>query len=261
MSVNNGEIAGCGACRFGDVIDIPAFARLLESFFQATGIPNGVVDADGTLLCLAAGDNACTRFHRAVPACAERCRDSNLLMMRDLRAGCVAGGLCHNGLMDYATPVIVEGRMLATLFLGQVLHEPPDLGFFRAQAARFGFDEEAYLAAIQAVPVVDKARIDHLMSAMVEMARMMAASGLARLRQTVLEQDLSTHIQRQIQLKDILDSSPVAVGWSDGESRIEYLNRQFTQQLGYSLDDLPDLQTWYLRAYPDLQYRQTVIVP
>jgi diguanylate cyclase (GGDEF)-like protein/PAS domain S-box-containing protein len=246
---------------FRDLVDVPAFARMAEHFFRATGIPNGVVDADGSLLFLSSGENACAVFHRVQPQAAERCRESNLAIMRDLRDGHVAGGLCQNGLMDYATPVVIEGRQLATLFLGQVLHEPPNLEFFRAQAAQFGFDEKAYLESIKAIPVVDQARMQDLMGVMVEMAKMLASSGLARLRQVTLERDISTHIERQIQLEDILDFSPVATGWSDSENRIEYFNREFTQLFGYTVDDLPDLETAYRQLFPDKHYREAVVAP
>jgi diguanylate cyclase (GGDEF)-like protein/PAS domain S-box-containing protein len=261
MSSSGTDVSDKSPYRFGDLVDQAAFARMLESFFHATGIPNGVVDANGELLSLAAGNNVCTRFHRANPIGAEYCRDSNLAIMRELRDGCVAGGICRNGLMDYATPVVIEGRQLATLFLGQVLHEPPDMAFFRAQAVRFGFDEKEYLEAIQAVPVVGKEQVRHLMEVMVEMAQILAASGLARLRQTALERDISTHLERQVQLEDILNFSPVAIGWSDGVSRIEYVNRQFTRLFGYTLDDLPCLDAWYQLAYPDEQYREAVVGP
>lgn len=261
MSSSGTGVSDKNPYRFGDLVDQSAFARMLESFFRATGIPNGVVDANGDLLSLAAGESVCVRFHRANPTSAESCRESNLGIMRDLRDGCIAGGLCRNGLMDYATPVVIEGRQLATLFLGQVLHEPPDMTFFRAQAARFGFDEKEYLEAIQAVPVVGKDQVRSLMEVMVEMAQILAASGLARLRQTALERDISTHLERQVQLEDILNFSPVAIGWSDGVSRIEYVNRQFTRLFGYTLDDLPTLDTWYQLAYPDEQYREAVVVP
>ncbi|MEJ2670191.1 MAG: class I adenylate cyclase, partial [Gammaproteobacteria bacterium] len=43
--------------------------------------------------------------------------------------------------------------------------------------------------------------------------------------------------------------------------KIEYINRQFTQLFGYNLEDIPDLETWYNKAYPDPQYRKTVIEP
>jgi diguanylate cyclase (GGDEF)-like protein/PAS domain S-box-containing protein len=261
MASNNTDISNKSLYRFGDLVDVPTFARMLESFYRATGIPNGVVDASGELLSLSAGENACTRFHRANPKSAECCRESNLAIMHDLRERCVAGGLCRNGLMDYATPVVIEGRQLVTLFLGQVLHAPPDLDFFRAQAARFGFDETDYLDAIQAIPVVDKARVQDHMEVMVEMAQMLAASGLARLRQAALEKDITTHVEREIQLEDILNFSPVAIGWSVGETQMEYVNRQYTQLLGYTVDDLPDLETQYQRAYPDADFRATVVRP
>jgi len=261
MSPCNTEIIGKFDYQFADLIDVPAFSRMLESFFIATGIPNGVVDADGNLLTMAGGENVCAVFHRVHPEATEHCRDSNISIMRDLREGCVAGGVCCNGLIDYATPVVIEGRQLATLFLGQILHAPPDKAFFRAQAAQFGFDETAYLKAIEAVPVIDKARAESTMAFMVEMAQMLAASGLARLRQVALEQDLNAHAERRIQLEDILGFSPIAIGWSDSDGRIEYINRQFTCWFGYILDDLPDLDTWYRLAYPDEQYRETVIHP
>jgi diguanylate cyclase (GGDEF)-like protein/PAS domain S-box-containing protein len=135
------------------------------------------------------------------------------------------------------------------------------MAFFRAQAMLFGFDEKAYLESIAAIPVISKERAESLMAVMVEMARMLAASGLARLRQTTLEHDLNVNAERRIQIEDILDSSPVAIGWSDGEKHIEYFNRQFTQLFGYTLDDLPDLETWYRRAYPDEHYRNSIVRP
>lgn len=261
MSSGGTAVFDTNLYRFIDVVDRPAFARMLDSLFRATGIPNGVVDANGELLSLAAGDNVCTRFHRANPQSAECCRDSNLEIMCELSDGGVAGGLCRNGLMDYATPVVIEGRQLATLFLGEVLHAPPDMAFFRAQAARFGFDEKEYLEAIKAIPVVDKEHLRNLMGVMAEMAKMLAASGLARLRQAALERDISAHVEKQVQLEDILDFSPDAIGWSDGMNRIEYVNRQFTRLFGYTLDDLPTLETWYRAAYPDDGYRATVVDP
>lgn len=232
---------------------------MLESFFLATGIPNGVVEANGELLSLSSGDNVCAQFHRCQPEAEKRCRESNRIIMSNLNEGHIAGGLCKNGLMDYATPVVIEGQQLATLFLGQVLHSPPDINYFKSQAEYFGFDEKSYLDSIAAIPVIRKERIESHMAVMVEMAKMLAASGLSRIRQASLEQDLNANAERRIQLEDILNFSPVAIGWSNDEQHIEYINQQFTQLFGYTLDDIPDLESWYRLAYPDEQYRNTVV--
>lgn len=259
MFLDSPQKYGKNTYRLSDLLDVTAFARLLDKLYQATGIPNGVVDANGELLCMSSGSNACAIFHRTHLVAAKRCRESNLELMRNLHGGSVTGRLCLNGLMDYATPVVIEGRQLATLFLGQILHTPPDLSFFRAQAAQLGFDETSYLASIAAIPVVDKQRVDDLMAVMVELAQMLATSGLTRLRQAVLERDVCTHSEHSIQLKDILDFAPFAMGWSEDEGRIEYVNRQFTQLFGYTVDDLQNLETWYRRAYPDDDYRETIV--
>ena len=54
-----------------------------------------------------------------------------------------------------ATPVMVGGKHVGNLFMGQFLFgdEEPDYDFFRAQAREFGFDEETYLAALAGSPV------------------------------------------------------------------------------------------------------------
>ncbi len=246
---------------YSDLVNIEEFSRLLHNFYEATGIPNGLVGRDGELLSQAGWVSACADFHRLHPLSAENCKESNLDLMRYLNDGEVACSLCKNGLIDYATPVMIEGRPLATLFLGQVLNEPPDIDYFRKQARHYGYDTGTYLKAIDAVPVVSKERMESLMACMVGMSQMLVASGLARLKQEALEQDLSRSTERRIQLEDILDSSPVGIGWSDVDGNLEYINEQFTHLFGYTLEDLPDLETWYRRAYPDNNYWKTVVEP
>lgn len=247
--------------KFSDLVDLTAFAQMLENFFKATRIPNGLVANDGEILSQSGWENACTRFHRVHPQTAERCVESNLEIMNNLKAGETCGKLCSNGLLDYATPIEIEGKQIATLFLGQILHTSPDIEFFRQQAKQFGFDEAEYLNAINEIPVIEKTEIDALMTCMVDMAQMLALSGLARLRQTKMERDITKHRERRIQLEDILDSSPVAIGWSDANGKIEYVNRAFQHLFGYTLADIPDLNSWYQQAYPDQDYRENIVFP
>ncbi|GAB4090541.1 diguanylate cyclase [Hydrogenophaga soli] len=247
--------------RFADLVDLHSFGKVLDNFHLATGIANGVVDASGELLTQSGWTRACTAFHRGHALSHAQCITSNLKLMGTLEAGCINSDLCLNGLSDYATPVTIEGHQVATLFLGQVLHTPPDLDRFRQQAHRFGYDTQSYLTAIQAIPVVPRVQVESLMTVMVSMAEMLAASGLDRLRQKALEQHISESNERRIQLEDILDASPVATGWSHRGGKIEYINHQFTQLFGYTLADLPDLSTWYTLAYPDVEYRTRVIQP
>ena len=58
----------------------------------------------------------------------------------------------------------------------------------------------------------------------------------------------------------MLETIPAALFLTvDNHSRIEYLSSYFTEMLGYSYDDLPNLNQWFEKAYPNEVYRKQVI--
>jgi len=56
----------------------------------------------------------------------------------------------------------------------------------------------------------------------------------------------------------VIKSSPIAMAIYDQQGRVTFLNDRFMKSFGYSQDDLPDLEAWWQRAYPDEGYRQQV---
>lgn len=281
--------------RFIDLVDIAEFRNMLQSFYEATGILHGLVDHENNVISAIGWQEACTDFHRQNPFSNARCLESNCYLADHLNDKSFVGFACENGLMDYATPIIIEGRQLATLYFGQLLHEPPDMAFFRNQAQEYGFDEDNYLAAIRKVPIIPKERIEPIMAFYVQLAQMLAKAGLDRLRQreaenrlAMLNNQLAQHIQQrteelatkngllttevserrrteealrdsQEKLQAILDSSPVGIGMSTAEGTVKYINRKFTELFGYCQEDIPTVEHWYRLAYPDENYRNTVI--
>ena len=57
----------------------------------------------------------------------------------------------------------------------------------------------------------------------------------------------------------LLEAAAVPMGVTHVSGRIEHINRQFTQTFGYLIEDIPDLDTWWVKAYPDADYREQVI--
>ena len=246
---------------FSDLVDISEFEEILKSFYNATGIPNALVGKDGEIISQVGWIGACALFHRANPETNLRCLESNHILMQSVACGKVTSALCKNGLLDYATPIVVDGQILATLFLGQVLNEAPNKKFFQQQAKKFNYDEVKYLEAVDSIPIISKEEMESTMDCIVKMAQMLAKTALSKLREITLSQDLYTTTQERIRLKDILDFSPIGVGWSDIDGKIEYVNHQFTKLFGYTLEDIPTLETWYQKAYPSEEFRKTVIEP
>ena len=50
---------------------------------------------------------------------------------------------------------------------------------------------------------------------------------------------------------------PIAINRPDGT--IELVNNRFVETLGYTVDDIPTVESWWLLAYPDPVYRQEAI--
>lgn len=79
--------------------------------------------------------------------------------------------------------------------------------------------------------------------------------------------DITNEKKSQIQLKesnDILqrffDASPIPMCFTDMNSnKMEYINNKFTEFFGYSLNDVPNVQDWFNKAYPDNNYREEVV--
>ncbi len=171
---------------FSRLVDIGQLQRLLETQHRVTGVPAAILDVDENVLVAVGWQEICTRFHRKHPEAGELCRQSDAYIKAHL---CdfpeeYVDYRCRNGLRDLAMPIFIDGRHLATFFSGQFFYddELPDMEFFRAQAAQFGFDEAEYLAALKRVPVFSREYIRNVMSYCRGLVEMMAEIGLKNLR-------------------------------------------------------------------------------
>lgn len=54
----------------------------------------------------------------------------------------------------------------------------------------------------------------------------------------------------------VLKAVPIALAVSDAHGRLLFLNPAWEQLLGYSLDELSDLASWFSKVYPDPDERQ-----
>lgn len=171
--------------KFSELIDVGMVQTLVGLFYKATGVIGAaLLDCDGTVIAASSWHELCGRFHRVNPETRQRCVESDTILADRIEAGQRhAVYTCGNGLIDCVAPVIVEGEHIANFFMGQFLFEPPDLAFFREQAQRFGFDEDAYMRALAAVPIVDEAKIQPFLDYFSEFARMLAEMAAGRLRE------------------------------------------------------------------------------
>lgn len=175
------------AAIFTEIVDLPEIQGLMESLYKASGIPCGIIDIEGRVLVAVGWQKICTCFHRVHSETAARCLESDAFMQQHLHQGdpLPASGFfeyrCKNGMIDVALPIIIEGRHLANLFLGQFFYTPPDEHFFVQQAQRFGFDEDRYLEALRAVPIFSREKIENILDYQSRFVGLMVRMGIQRL--------------------------------------------------------------------------------
>lgn len=182
-----------GTLSLSDVLDPGALQSMMDDFYTLTGIGVAILDIDGNVLVATGWQDICTRFHRVHPETSEYCRKSDLGLSSGVPPGTFKLYRCMNNMWDMATPIILSGRHMGNLFLGQFFFddERPDRNLFREQAQRYGFNEEEYLAALDRVPKWSREKVNTVMtfySKLAELLSMLSFSNI-KLARTLSERD------------------------------------------------------------------------
>ena len=70
------------------------------------------------------------------------------------------------------------------------------------------------------------------------------------------EEELRAEKQK---FQDLSESSPMGMLMVGADDRIKYVNPKFKDLFGYDLIDIPDLKSWFARAYPDESSRRLAL--
>ncbi|MFC1651043.1 PAS domain S-box protein [Candidatus Latescibacterota bacterium] len=56
-------------------------------------------------------------------------------------------------------------------------------------------------------------------------------------------------------LENVLGYFPVPMAWMNNNNEFVFMNDAFTDLLGYTIAEIPDIEHWFISAYPDEEYR------
>ncbi len=151
-----------GDLELSDIIDTDILQSLLEDFHRLTGILGAILDVSGKVLVAVGWQDICTKFHRCNPESLKNCLESDTILTQGVPATTYKIYRCKNNMWDMVTPLMIGDRHVGNVFIGQFIYddEEPDIELFRAQARRYGFEEEAYIAALRRVPRFSKETVD-----------------------------------------------------------------------------------------------------
>lgn len=166
-----------------ELINVDELQSLCALFSQLTGFATALLDMKGNVLLATNWQDICLEFHRKNPETAAECRQSDTILGEHPAPGATYSLYqCRNGLVDVSVPIMLDNQQIGKLYTGQFLFAPPDVQFFRRQAARYGFDETSYLEALQKVQIVTKEQVGQVMAFLSRLAEMIGRMGLANQR-------------------------------------------------------------------------------
>lgn len=225
-----------------DLLDIPTVQVLLDSWDGISRLSSAVLDTEGTILASTSSQDICIKFHRI-----------NLKTVKDRAGSCTriqacVGELaspdiyrCPMGMIDSATPIIVEGKHIGNIFFCQFFVEQPDEAYFIEQARQYGFDESDYLEAVRKVPLCSEEHLRTNMAFISGLVQAQAEQGLQTKRQLELEREVR---ESEKKLKVIFDTSEAGIIVVSPLGVITFANRRMADMFGMPMTEL--VGTYYI---------------
>lgn len=228
-----------GALELGDIIDQNALQALMDDFYQLTHVGIGIIDMKGKILVAKGWQTICTRFFRAHPETLKNCIESDTILTQSVIPGTFKQYKCKNNMWDISTPIMLGGKHLGNIFLGQFFYDDdiPDEEMFRKQARQYGFDEEAYLNALAEVPRWSHDMVASIMQFYTRLAGMISSLNFANIN---LSRSLAEKEQLFAKLSEseeryrvLIDTSPMAI-MVMRQGKYIYANPAGLNLLGYA---------------------------
>jgi len=162
-----------------EIIDVQTIKPLMRDFYKLTHIPIGLNDLKGNVLVGVGWQDVCTKFHRVHPETSKYCIESDVKLSSGVTPGEFKMYKCKNNMWDIVTPIMVGEHHVGYVFSGQFFfeEEPLDYELFRAQAKKYGFNEEEYIAALEKVPRLSRETVNTGMGFFMAFANMLSQQG------------------------------------------------------------------------------------
>lgn len=166
-----------------DLVDINFLQNLQDFFAKTMEVASLTVNDDGPLTKPSNFTDFCFKYTRGSELGFNRCTDC------DIKWGKIAAEkgdpiiyTCHAGLTDFAVPIIVENKHIASILGGQILTEPPNEEHFRKVARELNINEDEYIAAVRKIKIVPPEKIKAAIDLLYHVANSISAVSYANLK-------------------------------------------------------------------------------
>lgn len=150
------------ALELGDIIDINLIQRIQDNFAISMNFASVTVDANGDPITKPSNYyRHCSKLIQGTEQGKARCAKSHREMgIKAASMGKPYVGKCASGLIDFAAPIIVEGKILGTILGGQILSEAANEDEHIRIANELGINKDDMLESINEIDIVPEKNIE-----------------------------------------------------------------------------------------------------
>ena len=145
-----------------DLIDVATLQKIQDAFADMAGVAALTTDING--VAVTEGSNFtdfCMRYTRPSDVGRTRCEQCDHLGAEiALKEGRSVVYPCHAGLLDFAAPIMANGKMVGCFIGGQILTEKPDQDKIRQVAKEIDVDSDKYWEAAEKVNIVPQEKLE-----------------------------------------------------------------------------------------------------
>lgn len=181
-----------------DVIDLAFLQQFQDDFAKGVGLASVTVDPDGKPLTDPSSyTRFCMDYTHSTECGDKRCAESHRKGGEEAaRSGKPVVYECHAGLIDFAAPIMLEGRLIGTILGGQVLTSAPQDQKYRKIAKEIGVDENGYVEAVQEIRQLSREGIEAAANVLFLVANNMSKSAYQQLKLKAMADILSDNLHQ-----------------------------------------------------------------
>lgn len=214
------------ALEIKDIIDIKLLQKFQDDFAFAMNCASVTVDRDGNPVTKPSSyTRFCENFVHSTKKGDDRCAASHKRMGQEAaRTGKPFVGACHAGLIDFAAPIIVEGKLIGTVLGGQMLTDTPKEKDFIQIAKEIDVDSNSMVDAVKQVNIVEIKHIEAAANVLFSVVNSLAKNGYNEINLDILTKRLSNNFMQVSATIEELSASA-----TDITSQQEELNTEISQ--------------------------------
>lgn len=209
-----------------DLIDLKFLQKFQDDFGESMDIASITVDMNGNPITKPTRyTNFCINLTQSSDEGKRRCAESHLKGgMEAVRTGKPYIYTCHAGLIDFAAPIMVGGKHIATILGGQIAFGRPDENKVLKTASELGINEDAYKKAASDIPQKEENRVRSAANILFTVANSLCQIGYEQVKIKDMTNTLSDNFSQISAAMEQIAASSVEVTHNQEHLNKEILN-------------------------------------